>query len=349
MLRREVVVLCASTSLERIAKFNQRFVPEQRLSNIDFLAWKYRTQKPDGTNITEHYGILNDENQLAGQISIQPMQAWINSQWQQCNNLIDWYRDPAYPGSGVRLLNYIMQRKPSLLAAGASDIGLRMFERSGFSLLPIDHRFVYVSRPLVAMIRAATTPRRAAGIFLRCSKKPTARAAKVSLEPGYQFSEEKSVDPDLLVGWESDVPPDTIFVRREKWLLSWFLETFPFSEFRLVVLSFEGKQIGYILLKARKMGNGIVEGKIVDLFARGWIHDHLAALFREGMRVLSKQGVHIIKYRATHPVFISLAQDNGFKLVRPQPFLAYGPIADAWVSGQHSIHMTYYDQDEGYY
>jgi hypothetical protein len=344
-----VVILGASTGLERIAKFNRRFVPEQRLSNIDFLAWKYRTQKSDSTNITEHYGILNDENELAGQISVQPMQAWINGQWQQCNYLVDWYRDPAYPGSGVRLLNHIMQRKPSLLATGASDIGLKIFERRKMSLLPIDHRFVYVSRPLVALIRAATTPRRAAGIFLRWSKKPATRAAKVSLEPGYQFSEEKSVDPDLLVGWESDLPPDTIFVRREKWLLSWFLETFPFTEFRLVVLSFKGKQIGYVLLHARKTANNIVEGKIVDLFARGWIHDHLAALFREGMRVLSKQGVHIIKYHATHPVFISLAQDGGFKLVRTQPVVAYGPIADALVSGRHSIHMTYYDQDEAYY
>jgi hypothetical protein len=344
-----VVALCPSTALERIAKFNRRFVPEQRLSDVTFLAWKYRTKKPDGSVITEQYGILNDENELAGQISVQPMRVWIKDQWQKCHYWGDWYGDPTYPGTGVRLLNYIMQRKPSLLAVSATELALKIYERRKISLLPIDCRFVYVSRPMTAMIRAATTPKRAAGIFLRWSKKPAVRATKVSLEAGYEFSEEKSIDPDLLDGWESDVPPNTIFVRREGWLFSWFLDTFPFQEFRLVVLSYKGKQIGYILLHARKRANNIVEGKIVDLFARGWVSGHLAALFREGVRVLKKQGVHIINYHATHPEFISLAQVGGFKLVRTQPVLAYGPIAEALVSGKHSIHMTYYDQDESYY
>jgi len=199
------------------------------------------------------------------------------------------------------------------------------------------------------MLRAANSPRQAASIFLKWLKRPFAGTPKASLEPGFQFSEEKSIDPDLLMGWESDVPEETIFVRREEWLFSWLLNKFPFPEFRSVVLSSNSEQIGYVLLHTRKRENNLVEGKIVDLFARGWNRSHLAALFREGARRLHKLGAHVISYHATHPIFISLAEDNGFTRVRTQSVIAYGPLADVLRSGKSSLHMTYYDQDEAYY
>lgn len=351
MWRTQVLDLGRSASLEQIARFNGRFVPEKRLSDVAFLAWKYRSQKPDGSAITEHYGILNDENELAAQISVQPMQVWLEGRWQKCHYWMDWYRDPAYRGTGLGLvlLNYVMKQKSSLLAVSATELALKIYERRKILLAPIDHRFVYLSRPMAAMLHAATSPKSAGRIFLRWVKKPIARTRIVRLGPGFKFSEEKFIDPALLLGWETDVPSDTIFVRREGWLFSWLLEKFPFQEFKLVVLSYDRQQVGYVLLHLRKSENDILEGKIIDLFARGWIRHHLEALLLEGVRVLSKLRVHIISYHATHPVFISLARNSGFSLVRTQPVLAYGPVAEALRSGQHSIHMTYYDHDEAYY
>jgi hypothetical protein len=345
----EVVDLTSCTSFEQVARFNRRFVPDKRLAELPFLEWKYRLQKPHGGDITQHYGVLNDKNEIVAQISVQPMEAWVGGQWHQCHYWGDWYADPAYRGTGLVVLNYIMKQKPSLLAVSASEVALAIYERKRFLLLLIDYRFVFICRPLTAMLRMATTPKQAASIFLKWSKNPLLRVAQVPLGPSFQFSEDEPIDPRLLVDWESEVPGNTIFVRREEWLFSWLLDRFPFPEFHSVVLSTESQQIGYVLLHTRKREDHLVEGKIVDLFARGWDQTHLAALFRRGVQVLSNLGVHVIHYHATHPMFISLAEDSGFTNTRVQPVIAYGPLADALRSGETSLHMTYYDQDEAYY
>ena len=169
------------------------------------------------------------------------------------------------------------------------------------------------------------------------------------MDDGFQFAEPENVDPGLLEDWESDAPANTIFVRRETWMFSWLLEKFPFREFKLVVLCCGGQQIGYVLLHVRRNDNGLVEGKIVDLFARGWDHRHLTALFREGSRVLVEMGSHIVRYHATHPLFTSLAKDNGFTKTHNQSVILYGPIAKAMASQPVNLHITYYDHDDAYY
>lgn len=193
-----------------------------------------------------------------------------------------------------------------------------------------------------------TNPRAAAKIFLLWRRSCAAAVGKVHLDAEYEFSDGQALDPDLLSDWETDIPSDTIFVRREEWLFSWLLNEFPFPECKLVSLVKDGNQIGYVLLHLRKQSNNLVIGKIVDLYAKGWNRDHLAALFNEGVLSLARQGADIINFHATHPLFISLAQEYGFGLIYTQPVLAHGPVADALASGGHQIHMTYYDQDEAY-
>jgi hypothetical protein len=242
-----------------------------------------------------------------------------------------------------------MDNKTSLLLVSSTPVAYSIYERMNISLWPLDHRFVLIRHPLKAIFRSVTSPRTLAWILLRWSKHPTARVRSASLELDYEFTEAEPIDPGLLAGWESDIPRETVFVRREKWLFDWLLEKFPFPEFRLVVLKSNKQQIGYVLVHFRKRANALVEGKIVDLFARGWDHGHLTALFREGVRVLSNLGVHVISYHATHPAFIALAKENGFTMTRTQRVAAYGAVAEAISSGATSLHMTFYDQDEAYY
>ena len=170
-----------------------------------------------------------------------------------------------------------------------------------------------------------------------------------------QFAKAKSIDPDLLEGWEDDVPVGTIFVRREPWMFSWLLEKFPFPEFKLITLisgnsgTSSGNQKGYVLLHQRKQDNGLVEGKIVDLFARGWNKNHLDALFCHGVRTLIQQGAHIIRYHASHPLFTALAVAQGFTKSHDQLVILRGPIAEAMGSGRTNLHITFFDHDEAYY
>lgn len=344
----EVVDLSSHASIEQIARFNEKFIPEKRLSELEFIKWKYRTPNSDGDNITSHFGIM-DNDKIIAQIAMQPMRIWLDGSWQQCNYWGDWFRDPGYKGTGLVVLNHMIARKQSFLAASASQQAYDIYRRKNFELMLIDQRFVFVPRPIAAVLATLGSPRRAARFFLNWSKKPFAQIPKPLLEEGFQFAEAENVDPELLEGWESDAPADTIFVRRETWMFSWLLDKFPFREFKLLVLNFGGKQIGYVLLHIRKADNGLIEGKIVDLFARGWNQDHLAALFREGARVLVKMGAHIVNYHATHPLFTSLAIESRFTKTHDQTVIMYGPIAEAMASQRVNLHITYYDQDEAYY
>ena len=344
----EVVDLSSHASIDQITKFNKKFIPEKRLSEPEFVKWKYRTPNSDGNLITSHYGLM-DKDEIVAQISVQPMRVWLDGNWQQCNYWADWFANPDYGAPGLVLLNHITANKPSLLAASASREAHEIYKLWKFLLIPIDRRFVFVPRPIAAVLATLGSPRRAARLFLNWSKNPLAQIPKPLLEEGFQFAEAENVDPELLEGWESDAPADTIFVRRETWMFSWLLDKFPFREFKLLVLNFGGKQIGYVLLHIRKADNGLIEGKIVDLFARGWNQDHLAALFREGARVLVKMGAHIVNYHATHPLFTSLAIESRFTKTHDQTVIMYGPIAEAMASQRVNLHITYYDQDEAYY
>lgn len=345
----EVLDLRRHVSLEEVARFNSRFVPEKRLSDLRFLQWKYRMEKPNGDEITRHYAMLNEKGEIAGQISVQPMVAWLGERWEECQYWGDWHVDPAHRGIGLELLSHVMEQKSLVLLTGASRLAYTIYERMKFLLLPIDQRFVFNCRPWTTIVRSISSPRRAVREFLTWLEKPFARVKRPSLKPGYELSEQRSIDPDLLVGWESDISRDTVFVRRERWVFSWLLDQFPFPEFRLVVLSLGGQQIGYVLLHVRKREDGLVEGKIVDLFARGWNWDYLVALFREGTHRLCELGVHVIRYHATHPTFVSLAEANGFRRVGIQSIIAYGPLTAVLNSRETSLHMTYYDHDEAYY
>ena len=345
----EVVELNSEAYLEKIQRFNSLFVPERRLSDLQFLRWKYRLEKPGGGEITRHYGILDERGEIAGQISAQPMEVWIGDKWHQCQYWGDWYRDPAHKGLGLKLLRYVLKQKPLLLATGASGLAYSIYGRMKFVLLPIDQRFVLNCRPLAIILHSLSSPRRGAREFSAWLKKPFARVKRPSLAPGYELCQQKSIDSDLLAGWECSTTRNTVFVRREGWVFSWFLDRFPFSEFRLVVLISGGQQTGYVLLHTRKKENGLVEGKIVDLFARGWNWDHLVTLFREGTHRLYESGVHIIRYHATHPTFVALAEANGFRRVGIQSIIAYGPLTEALSNRGMSLHMTYYDHDEAYY
>jgi len=344
----EIVDLSSVATTEQIARFNSKFIPEHRLSDEEFLEWKYRTPTSEGAEISLHYGIL-DRNEIVGEITTQPMRAWINGEWQPCNYFSDWYVDPNYKGTGRYLLNHIISQTSSLLACSASERAYSIYRRQNFSLMPIDQRFIFFSRPIGSFIATRNSPRRAARLLQKWSKRPFARIPKFPLEGDLELSETKSLDPDLLAGWESDLPEETIFVRRETWMFSWLLDKFPFPEFRMMVLSSAGVQVGYVLLHLRKKDNGLIEGKIVDLFARGWKQSHLIALFSEGTRLLIKLGSHIVSYHATHPLFISLAVDSGFTKTHNQSVIMYGSIAEAMGSGQVNLHITYYDQDEAYY
>lgn len=306
-------------------------------------------KKPNGDEITEHFGILNEKGEIVGQISVQPMEAWVDGQWQKCQYWGDWYRDPAYQGLGLKLLRYVLKQRHLLLATGASRLAYSIYERMKFVLLPIDHRFVFICQPLMAMVQSLRTSLRSAKILLPCMRQAFSRIRRVSLEPGFQFSEERAIDPSLLKGWNLNIPRGTVFVRRDEWFFSWLLDQFPFPEFRLIVLTFKGQQTGYVLVHFRKRKRGLVEGKIVDLFARGWDRSHLAWLFSEGVYRLAELGVHIISYHATHPTFVSLAEKSGFTRIRIQPVIAYGPLASVLTSRESSLHMTYYDHDEAYY
>ena len=344
----DILELSSITSVEQIARFNKKFIPEPRLSDLEFVKWKFRESTSDGDNITFHYGLM-DQDEIIAEISVQPMTAWIHGSWQKCSYFGDWFRDPDYKGTGAVLMNHIMSGKHSLLAASASYQAYEIYRRREFLLSPIDQRFVYVARPIAALLNTFRTPRRAAGIFLRWNKNPLARIPKPRLEDGLRFSYSERLDPSLLDGWESDAPADTVFVRRELWMFSWFLEKFPFPEFKLVVLIRGEQQIGYVLLHTRKGTNGLIEGKVVDLFARGWNRNHLEALFREGCRELISSGAHIVKYHASHPLFISLAENSNFTKTRDQRVIMHGPIAEAMASPQANLHITYYDHDEAYY
>ena len=345
---REIVDLSSVTTTEQVARFNRKFIPERRLSDEKFLKWRYRTPNSEGAQISLHYGLL-DENEITAEISTQPMRAWINGEWQPCNYWGDWFVDPDYKGNGLYLLNHVISQTSSLLACSGSEVAYNIYRRRKFLLMPIDQRFVYVAKPISAFIATRAAPRRAGSLVLAWLKNPFARIHGPSLDGGLQFTEVKSIDPGLLEGWENDAPSDTIFVRREPWMFSWIMDRFPFPEFRLVALSFGEVQVGYVLLHQRKQDNGLVEGKIVDLFARGWNKDHLDALFRHGVRTLIQQGAQIVTYHASHPLFISLAVDHGFTKSQDQPVIMYGPIAKAMESGQTNLHITFYDHDEAYY
>jgi hypothetical protein len=243
----------------------------------------------------------------------------------------------------------MIARGQSFLADSASQEAYNIYKRRKFELMAIDQRFVYIARPIASVLATRRSPKIAGRLAQRWFTKPFARIPKSLLEEGFQFAEAENVDRDLLEGWESDAPSDTIFVRRESWMFSWFLDDFPFPEFKLVVLNHGGRQMGYVLLHIRKTDNGLIGGKIVDLFARGWNQDHLTALFREGARVLVKMGAHIVNYHATHPLFTSLAIESGFTKTHDQTVIMYGPIAKAMASQQANLHITYYDQDEAYY
>jgi hypothetical protein len=344
----DVVDLASVASIEQISRFNEKFIPEKRLAELEFLKWKYRTPNSDGENITSHFGLM-DNDEVIAQIATQPMQMWLDESWQQVNYWGDWFRDPSYKGTGLVVLNHMIARGKSFLAASASQQAYDIYKRKKFELMPIDQRFIHVARPLASILASRHTPRIAARFAQRWFQKPLARIPKPLLEDGFQFAEAKNVDRDLLEGWESDAPPNTIFVRRESWMFSWFLDKFPFQEFKLVVLNQGGRQMGYVLLHIRKSDNGLIGGKIVDLFARGWNQGHLTALFREGARVLVKMGAHIVNYHATHPLFTSLAIGSGFTKTHDQTVIMYGPIAIAMASQKVNLHITYYDQDEAYY
>ena len=66
----EVVDLNAHANLTTISEFNKKFVPDKRMSDLGFLNWKYKSTKPNGENITSHYGILNTSNELVVVLTI---------------------------------------------------------------------------------------------------------------------------------------------------------------------------------------------------------------------------------------------------------------------------------------
>lgn len=346
----KVVNLRSNTSLEEIQRFNSLFIPEKRLSDLRFLEWKYRLEKPDGDEITRHYGVLNERGEIVGQISAQTMEIWLGGQWHDCQYFADWHSDPACKLVGLELLLYVMRQKPLMLATSGSHLTYSICKQMKFRLLPIDYRYMFVCRPLKAFVACAiSSPRLAARHFLTWLNKPFSAVKRPSLEAGFRLVEEKCVDPDLLTDWEKGLARNTVFVKREVRLFSWLLEKFPFSEFRLMILSSRGRPIGYVLLHVRERENGLIEGKIVDLFARDWNGGHLMILFREAAWRLFQSGVHVIHYHASHPTFASLAEGCGFVMVGIQSVIAYGPLAGALSSGETLMHVTYYDHDEAYY
>ena len=344
----KVVDLAASATVEQIQSFNQRFNPEPRLSDPQFLNWKYRTPTEDGTQITSHLGIV-DGDQIAAQVSVQRMRAWLDGRWQECSYWADWFSNPAYGGAGLLLLNHIIPQNGSLLATSASDLAYAVYQRLKFVLMPIDQRFVFVSRPMEILSAARSNPRRAASLLRRWTKRPLVRVLRPALEAGLEISPVSNVDSSLLDGWELDAPSNTIFVRREDWAFSWLLEKFPYPEFRILALKSSERQIGYVLLHLTRKAGGLKEGKIVDLNARGWNKRHLVSLFRAGAHDLINQGAHVISYHASHPLFTSLARENNFAKVRDQCVIMYGPVAETVGSGNADLHVTYYDHDEAYY
>jgi len=351
---KKIVDLQSTVTTEQIARFNTKFIPESRLSDQEFLHWRYRTLNSDGAQISTHYGIL-DRAEIAAQISTQPMRAWINGKWQPCNYWGDWFVNPNHKGAGLSLLNHVISHTSSLLACAGSKQAYNIYRSKKFTLMSIDQRFVLLARPFSAIIAARATPRNAGRLVQTWLKNPFWRIRSPSMDGQMQFAEAKSIDPYLLEGWENDIPGGAIFVRREPWMFSWFLDKFFIPEFKLITLmsgnagTSSWKQEGYVLLHQRKQDNGLVEGKIVDLYARGWNKDHLDALFCHGVRTLIQQGVHIIRYHASHPLFTALAVDQGFTKTCDRRVIMRGPIAEAMGSGRTNLHITFYDHDEAYY
>ena len=68
----DVLDLGTATSVEQIAKFNSRFIPEPRLSDPEFVKWKFRTTCSNGDSITTHYGLMN-HGEIVAEMSIQPI------------------------------------------------------------------------------------------------------------------------------------------------------------------------------------------------------------------------------------------------------------------------------------
>ncbi|MCH8848773.1 MAG: hypothetical protein IIC32_07365, partial [Chloroflexi bacterium] len=65
----EIVNLTKTSTIEQIQSFNERFIPEKRLSDSQFLKWKYRSPSSDGQEITSHIGIV-DAEKIVAQISV---------------------------------------------------------------------------------------------------------------------------------------------------------------------------------------------------------------------------------------------------------------------------------------
>ncbi|MCH8900071.1 MAG: hypothetical protein IH942_06195, partial [Acidobacteria bacterium] len=64
------ISLVSNADIEQIARFNKKFVPEPRMGDPAFLEWKYRSKKPDGLAITEHFGLSNDQSEIVATMSV---------------------------------------------------------------------------------------------------------------------------------------------------------------------------------------------------------------------------------------------------------------------------------------
>lgn len=345
---REIVDLNELTTTRQVADFNARMIPETRLSNVEFLKWKYRTVNRQGNKFVFHYGILAD-GQIVAQISTQSMTVWMNNKWESCSYWGDWFVDPKYKGLGFYLLNFILSENESLLASSGSDEAYNIYRRRKFHLLPIDSRFVYVVKPLSSVVSTRQSPRKAGSLAKAWLKSSLSHIPRLSLDKGLNFEEANDLHPSLLSNWQDSLPESTIFVRRERWMFDWFLKDFPYPEFKLITLNLGTTQIGYVLMHVRTQENGLVEGKIVDLFSIGWNEKNLLALFTVATRALKDLGVHIISYHATHPIYIALAERLGFTKLHDREVILYGQIAEVMASSQSNLHITFYDHDEAYY
>ena len=346
----EVVDLNAHANLTTISEFNKKFVPDKRMSDLGFLNWKYKSTKPNGENITSHYGILNTSNELVSQISVQQMRIWMDDHWRTCFYWGDWYNDPAYRGYGLRVLRHIIKRNPSLLAVSGSEKAYSIYERMKFKLNPIDQRFILLVDPTRMIFQSLPNYRKMAKLSLLALKTLGRRPPRSLATNGYHFRIGDQIDPQLLLNWEEDMPYGAVFVRREEWFFDWVVNGFPFNEFTLVTLNNEKRQVGYVLLHQRKYPSGLIDGKIVDIFALEWNWDNLNNLFRKAVSVLIDQGVHSISYHATHHSFQELARLNGFCLSGIQRVITYGAVSEVVVGDMAMpLHMTFYDHDEAYY
>src|SRR5436190_8289717 len=119
------------------------------------LHWKYWSARPDWTGARSF--TARDGGAIIAHAAAWPVRVRSADRVIPAVHLIDWAADPAYPGTGLRLLRQIGAKVPLMIATGGTEITRRTLPIIGFR----PHSDLYwFARPVRPLEQALTTAER---------------------------------------------------------------------------------------------------------------------------------------------------------------------------------------------